>query len=92
MTDKNERERELHAQLADYASRQGYRLNPDTALVERVIRGMVMIEQKKGKPYCPCRLVTGKPELDSKIVCPCEFHAAEIAKDGMCHCQLLVKK
>lgn len=88
----NEEEREVLTRLETYAADNGYGLNPDREAVERVVRGMVMRRQKKGELYCPCRFVTGNAETDRKIICPCVYHAEEIAKDGQCHCQLLVAK
>ena len=75
----------------NYAKSNGFRLNPDKAVVERVLKGLIANEAKHGKKYCPCRRVTGDVEVDSKIICPCAFHKDEIEKDGHCLCNLFVK-
>ncbi len=75
----------------NYAKSNGFRLNPDKAVVERVLKGLIANEAKHGKKYCPCRRVTGDVEADSKIICPCAFHKDEIEKDGHCFCNLFVK-
>lgn len=86
----NAKEEALLREIDAYAKENGFAMNPDTEAVHRVIRGLVMLEEKKGARYCPCRLTTGDPDTDRAIVCPCKHHAEEIAAQGMCHCQLLV--
>ncbi len=85
-------EDEMRARLEAYAEAKGLRLNPDEEMVSRVIRGLVKRQQKFGKPYCPCRVVTGDPEKDDKCVCPCDYHMEEIARDGICYCRLFTSK
>lgn len=82
-------ELELLEKIERYAQSKGYRLNSDHAAVERVVHGMAVRKAKMGEAYCPCRFATGNPEVDQKIICPCEFHYEEIEKNGQCHCQLL---
>ncbi len=86
-----EREEQILKNVTDFAAGKDFELNPDENVVKRVVKGLARNEENKGKQYCPCRLVTGNPEMDDKIVCPCVFHEQEIAERGMCHCQLYVK-
>lgn len=74
-----------------YAEKNGFKLNPDEEIVRRLIRGLLENEKKHGKRYCPCRRVTGNPEADAKIVCPCYYHREELEKNGCCLCGLFVK-
>ena len=74
-----------------YAESQGFNLNPDDIIVERICKGLLGNQKKHGARYCPCRLVTGNKEEDKKIICPCVYHKDEIEKDGNCHCNLFVK-
>ncbi len=74
-----------------YAKEKGFRLNPNRETVERVIRGLLENERKYGKRYCPCRRVSGEPEKDDKIVCPCSYHLKEIEEIGHCLCDLFQK-
>jgi len=76
----------------DYAKSKGFALNPDKKVLTLVIAGLAKNEKDKGKPYCPCRALTGNPEEDSKNVCPCAFHLDEIERDGHCKCSLFFKK
>jgi len=76
----------------DYAEKNGFRLNPDKAAVERLVKGLLANEKKYGARYCPCRRVTGKIEGDRAKICPCKWHKEEIKKDGHCYCGLFYKK
>lgn len=83
-------EQSIKADLDKYLEDKDFRYNPDEDVVRRVIKGMAARKAKTGMALCPCRLATGDPEKDRKIVCPCEYHEKEIAEQGMCHCQLFV--
>jgi ferredoxin-thioredoxin reductase catalytic chain len=82
---------ELIKKYEEYAKENGFKLNPDKKIVEGVIKGLLMREEKSGARYCPCRRTTGDDDEDSKIICPCVYHKDEIEKDGHCHCNLFVK-
>jgi len=66
-------------------------LNRDETQLSAVIRGLARNLTRHGERYCPCRLRSGKPEEDQKIICPCIYHQDEIADDGSCHCNLFFK-
>lgn len=75
----------------NYAKSNGFRLNPDRKIVEGVVKGLLLNEEKHGKRFCPCRRISGDAEEDAKKICPCAFHKEEIEKDGHCCCNLFVK-
>ncbi len=75
----------------EYAEKNGFKLNPDTKAVERLINGLFENEKKHGERYCPCRRITGNLEEDKLKICPCAWHKEEIAKDGHCCCRLYFK-
>ncbi len=75
----------------EYAEENGFKLNPDSRIVDGTIKGLLAREKKFGEKYCPCRRVTGDKEEDKKIICPCVYHKEEIGKDGHCLCNLFVK-
>jgi len=75
----------------DYANKNGLKLNPNSEVVERIIKGLLENEKKYGKRYCPCRRVTGIVENDKKNICPCAYHLEEIKKNGHCLCGLFQK-
>jgi len=74
-----------------YAKDNGFKLNPNQEVVERLIKGLLATEKKYGAKYCPCRRVTGNKEEDRPKICPCRWHREEIEKDGHCHCGLFYK-
>lgn len=76
----------------DYARENGWVLNPDKDVLDRVIKGLARNEEKFGQRYCPCRLRSGNAEKDKEIICPCIYHRDEIVKDGHCHCMLYYRK
>lgn len=74
-----------------YCDLTGFRLNPDTKIVEIVIEGLAKNRLLKGKRYCPCRVFTGNPQEDKDKICPCKWHKEEIERDSHCHCMLFFK-
>lgn len=83
-------EREVRARLEKWLEGTPYRFNPDTTVVDTIIRGLAIRKIKTGEEYCPCRVLTGDVEKDSKSICPCVYSKAEIEKDGICLCHLFV--
>jgi ferredoxin-thioredoxin reductase catalytic chain len=81
----------LIEEFSEYAKNNGFQLNPDEKIVERIINGLLANEKKYGKKYCPCRRVSGNEEEDAKKICPCFWHKDEIKKDGHCFCNLYVR-
>jgi ferredoxin-thioredoxin reductase catalytic subunit len=74
-----------------YATKHGLKLNPDKDLVEKILRALLMREQKLGHRYCPCRIVTGDAEEDKKIICPCAHTLEEVEQKGECLCRLFIR-
>lgn len=75
----------------EYAESKGLRLNPNRAIVEGIVKGLLTRKENFGEIYCPCRRMTGNKEEDKKIICPCIYHLDEIDKDGHCFCNLFIK-
>lgn len=76
----------------DYAEKNSWRLNPDRKIVERLVMGMLANEKKYRARYCVCRRITGDPEKDKTIICPCVYASREIEEQGHCFCSLFLKK
>ena len=91
LEDNQNKIEEMIRNYSEYAQKNGFQLNPDRNVVGRVINGLLENEKKKGKKYCPCRILSGNPEEDLKKVCPCAYHKAEIKEDGRCLCGLFTK-
>ena len=87
----DELEQSLLKQSKEYTKSKGFGLNKNETVLNAVIAGLARNAGEKGKPYCPCRVLTGNEEEDNKNVCPCVFHLDEIKQDGHCKCQLFFK-
>lgn len=92
MENSDKKIEEIIANYEKYAAENGIKLNPNKKVVEGIIKGLLLNEEKYGARYCPCRRVTGNVEEDKKKICPCFWHKEEIEKNGRCLCGLFVKK
>ncbi|MDD5162930.1 MAG: ferredoxin-thioredoxin reductase catalytic domain-containing protein [Candidatus ainarchaeum sp.] len=88
----NAAEKQILDEVKAYARKNGFRINPDSKIVEAVVKGLAKNLGRYGKKICPCRVPTGKAEDDEKLVCPCAFHIEEIKKTGHCKCRLFFAK
>lgn len=74
------------------AKTYGYYLTPQSDLLQMLIEGLNVNETRYGYPLCPCRLATGKFEIDRDIICPCDYRDPDVAEYGACYCRLYVDK
>ena len=88
---QTESEEEMMKWAQAYAKEHGFVVNPDVKQAENITRGLIKINAKFGRPYCPCRLRSGDKEKDRAIECPCVFHKDEVSNQGHCHCNLFFK-
>src|SRR3990167_3842854 len=72
------------------AKSHGYTINPDKQVVEEILTGLAINEKRYGYKACPCRLATGKYQLDCDIICPCSYCFQDVEKNGRCYCSLFV--
>ena len=70
----------------------GYYLIPDPDLLQAFLEGLKVNEERYGYPSCPCRLASGRFELDRDIICPCDYRDPDVAEFGACYCRLYVSK
>lgn len=82
----------LYDTLKRYATSKGIDLNNDKDLVLDILRGLLKNEERYGYRSCPCRLATGRKELDEDIICPCKYRDDDIREYGSCYCYLYVSK
>jgi ferredoxin-thioredoxin reductase catalytic chain len=83
---------DLKAYMAPFVERLGYRFNRDEEFVGLVLAGELQILATAGDVFCPCRVRTGDPREDAKIVCPCiPFHREQFAGMRKCWCGLFVR-
>jgi ferredoxin-thioredoxin reductase catalytic subunit len=74
------------------AERRGWRVNPDSDLVRSFAEGLIRSKERYGIAICPCRLATGRKEVDRLIICPCIYAEDDIREYGRCYCGLYVSK
>jgi len=74
------------------AKTYGYFLNPDAGFLNDLLEGLKKNEERYGYPACPCRVATGKLELDRDIICPCDYRDPDVAEYGTCYCALYIRK
>jgi ferredoxin-thioredoxin reductase catalytic subunit len=78
----------------DFVQRNGkIKVWEDQESVKQLSLGVLENDKNKGLKYCPCRVTTGDPEKDMKLICPCNFLAQQTWKEyGECWCGLFVKR
>ena len=74
------------------AKTHGYYLTPDPTLLKDLLEGLQKNEERYGYPSCPCRLASGKLELDRDIICPCDYRDPDVEEYGQCYCALYARK
>ncbi|KAF0208758.1 MAG: ferredoxin-thioredoxin reductase catalytic domain-containing protein [Actinomycetota bacterium] len=84
---------DLKAYMEPFADRLGYKFNTETEFVDEVLASEIEILELTGDVYCPCRVRTGDPKEDAKIVCPCiPFFRDQFAGLSKCWCGLFILK
>ncbi|MBI4334987.1 MAG: hypothetical protein HY673_27355 [Chloroflexi bacterium] len=86
-----EAESNIRSRLERFVENSPYRFNSHRELVSSVIEGLAQNELKYGLAYCTCRVPTGVPAEDRRIICPCEDLPQQIERFGHCDCGLFVK-
>ena len=83
---------DLKAYMVPFVERIGYKLNTETDFVDEVFASELEILEATGDVYCPCRVRTGDPREDAKIVCPCiPFYMDQFAAMNKCWCGLFIR-
>jgi ferredoxin-thioredoxin reductase catalytic chain len=83
---------QVRARAEADARTAGCYLNPDKEFLNNLFEGLKANEDRYGYPSCPCRLATGKFEIDRDIICPCDYRDPDVAQYGCCYCALFVRK
>ena len=74
------------------AKTHGYYLNPNSGFLRDLLEGLRQNEERYDYPSCPCRLATGKFDLDKDIICPCDYRDIDVEEYGCCYCALFLRK
>jgi len=70
----------------------GYHLNPDVDFTKKLVRGLIVNEDRYGYQACPCRISSGVKQEDLDIICPCDYRDPDLNEDGACYCALYVSQ
>ena len=82
----------LYETLKKIQEAKGYFFNRDKERVFELLDGLLVNKKRYGYMVCPCRLATGRQELDRDILCPCVYREPDVAEYGSCYCNLYVSK
>jgi len=83
---------EIKAEIAAEADATGYMLNPDQEILDGIIEGIAINEDRLAYWGCPCRIASGNRMADFDIVCPCEYRDPDLEDYGRCYCALYVNQ
>ena len=64
----------------------------DELMFTDLLEGLVENKVSCGYQSCPCRLASGKRELDRDLICPCDYAALDIKEYGACYCNLYLNQ
>ncbi|MHA1915442.1 MAG: ferredoxin-thioredoxin reductase catalytic domain-containing protein [Promethearchaeota archaeon] len=70
------------------AQKNKWILNKDELTFNDLIDGLVDNKNTHGYQSCPCRLASGKRDLDRDLICPCDYAPPDIEEYGACYCNL----
>lgn len=83
---------DLKEYMAPFAASLGYKFNTEAEFVDEVLASEIEILAATGDVYCPCRIRTGDPNEDIKIICPCiPFYRQQFAGIRKCWCGLFIR-
>ena len=82
----------LYDMLKKVQEPKGYLFNRDKKMVLELLKSLLVNKKRYGYMACPCRLASGKIELDKDILCPCVYRTPDIEEYGSCYCNLYVSK
>lgn len=73
------------------ARTHGYELHTDPSILDSLLEGLRLNEERYKYPSCPCRLASGDFERDRDIICPCDYRDADVQEFGFCYCGLYLR-
>ena len=71
-----------------FAKQKGYTVNPHWMFYTNLKLWLVESEKAFEKRFCPCFEPSDDPELNRRMICPCDFIESDIAAKDTCHCTL----
>lgn len=73
------------------AEKNNWILNKDKQTFNDLIEGLVDNKKLYGYQSCPCRLASGKRDLDRDLICPCDYAPHDVKEYGACYCNLYMR-
>ncbi|MHA2398316.1 MAG: ferredoxin-thioredoxin reductase catalytic domain-containing protein [Promethearchaeota archaeon] len=77
--------------VTQVAQKNDWILNKDETTFSDLINGLVDNKKSLGYQSCPCRLASGKRDLDRDLICPCDYSSPDIEEYGACYCNLYLR-
>ncbi len=87
-----ERINKVYEKLKKDTEAGGYNLNPDIDFTKKLVRGLIVNEDRYGYQACPCRISSGVKQDDLDIICPCDYRDPDLDEYGTCYCALYVSQ
>lgn len=87
-----ERINKFYEKLKKDTEAGGYHLNPDINFTKKLVRGLIVNEDRYGYQACPCRISSGVKQEDLDIICPCDYRDPDLDEHGACYCALYVSQ
>jgi ferredoxin-thioredoxin reductase catalytic subunit len=81
---------EFYHKLKKLQEPRGLYFNKDWEQVRQLLESLLINKERYGYTACPCRLASGRYELDKDIICPCVYAKPDIEDYGSCYCGLYV--
>lgn len=70
------------------AEKNAWILNRDEETFNDLIDGLLDNKKNMGYQSCPCRLASGKRDLDRDLICPCDYAPQDVKEYSACYCNL----
>jgi ferredoxin-thioredoxin reductase catalytic subunit len=77
--------------VTQVAHKNDWILNKDETTFSDLIDGLLDNKKSHGYQSCPCRLASGKRDLDRDLICPCDYASPDIEEYGACYCNLYLR-
>ncbi|HOM95264.1 MAG TPA: ferredoxin-thioredoxin reductase catalytic domain-containing protein [Methanofastidiosum sp.] len=82
----------FYEKLKKDAEAVGYQLNPDTNFTKKLVKGLLVNQDRYSYQACPCRISSGVKDEDLDIICPCDYRDSDLEEYGTCYCALYVSQ
>ncbi|MHA2006931.1 MAG: ferredoxin-thioredoxin reductase catalytic domain-containing protein [Promethearchaeota archaeon] len=78
----------MRTYVKQVADKNNWILNKDQQTFDDLVDGLIDNKKSYGYQSCPCRLASGKRDLDRDLICPCDYAPEDITEYKACYCNL----